>query len=539
MTPPSKNFKKTKINDMIDELTLQNKRLAIINQIAKNINVEMSYGEIIEEVATPLRTVLPYDLLSFCLLENNKLIIKSGIPKDQKTLGEGWILDSHNSAPWKAIRDKRCFLRQDIHHDPHKYKEDDDLDSVNIHSAIMAPLLIKNEVIGALNFGSTDTYAYSEHDFLFVQQLADQLAVSINNARLYSQVSKIKGEWEQTFQAVPDKLFLIDHNYSVLRHNHEPNISATDVADAQTKCYQICSCCNGHLHLCPALEAFTQGKPAMQEMISPDQRKICHVSAYPVWNEHHQISNMVIYIQNITAKRLMENQLFESAKLAAIGEMAAGVAHELNSPLTAIIGNSDLLLRRKLSPEKATKLLMDIKSCGQRSNKIIQNLLTFSRQDSYALEPVFVNEVVDTSLSLISYQIEKNKIQIKKNLRKNIPPFMGNKLQLEQVLINFILNAQDALEMVEKGVITISTELVENPKTRTAWVVISVEDNGKGIPEDALNQIFKPFFTLKSEKGGTGLGLSLSLGIAQTHRGNIEVWSKLGQGSRFSLMLPL
>ncbi|MEL7567994.1 MAG: ATP-binding protein [Dehalobacterium sp.] len=536
MAPSRKDYENSKIKDVIDELTLQNKRLAIINQIAKSINVEMSYGEIIEEVAAPLRTVLPYDLLSFCLIENNKLIIKSGIPKDQKTLGEGWILDSYNSAPWKAINDKHCFLRQDIHHDSHKYQEDDDLYSVNIHSAIMAPLLIKNEVIGALNFGSKHTYAYSEHDILFVQQLADQLAVCINNARLYSQVSKIKGEWEQTFQAVPDKLFLIDANYSVLRHNHEPNISATD---EQPKCYQICSCCNGQLHLCPSLEAFIQGKPTMQEMISSDQRSICHVSAYPVWNEHQQISNMVIYIQNITAKRLMENQLFESAKLAAIGEMAAGVAHELNSPLTAIIGNSDLLLRRKLSEEKTAQMLRDIKNCGQRSKKIIQNLLTFSRQDSYSLEPVFINDVVISSLSLISYQIEKNNIQIKENLMINIPPLMGNKLQLEQVLINFILNARDALDGVEQGIITISTKLVENHQTGTAWVVAAVEDNGKGIPEDAINQIFKPFFTLKLEKGGTGLGLSLSLGIAQTHGGNIEVWSESGKGSRFSLMLPL
>jgi two-component system NtrC family sensor kinase len=143
MSPTRKDYKNSKIKDVIDELTLQNKRLAIINQIAQSINVEMSYGEIIEQVAAPLRTVLPYDLLSFCLIENNNLIIKSGIPKDQKTLGEGWILDSHNSAPWKAIHDKHCFLRQDIHHDSHKYQEDDDLFAVNIHSTIMAPLLMR------------------------------------------------------------------------------------------------------------------------------------------------------------------------------------------------------------------------------------------------------------------------------------------------------------------------------------------------------------------------------------------------------------
>ncbi|WP_242965126.1 GAF domain-containing protein [Dehalobacterium formicoaceticum] len=173
------------INDVIEELTRQNKRLTIINRIAQSINVEMSYDEIIHQVAGPLKKVLPYDLLSFCLIENNQLIIKSGIPKDQKILGEGWVLHAENSAPWKAIHDKHCFLRQDIPNDPHQYQEDEDLLSLPIRSAIMAPLLVNNEVIGALNFGSKNTYAYREQDFLFVQQLADQLAVCLKNTQLF------------------------------------------------------------------------------------------------------------------------------------------------------------------------------------------------------------------------------------------------------------------------------------------------------------------------------------------------------------------
>lgn len=536
MVRKNKKDQHAQIKDVIHELTRQNDRLAIINQIAQSINVEMSYGEIIEQVAAPLRTVVPYDLLSFCLMENNKLIIKSAIPKEQTILGEGWILDSCNSAPWKAIRDKRCFLRQDIRHDSHKYQEDDGLLSIGIHSAIMAPLLVKNEVIGTLNLGSHETAAYSEQDFVFVQQLADQLAVGINNARLFSQVSKIKAEWEQTFQAVPDKLFLIDNDYAVLRHNQQlPPVKE----DEPLKCYELFSCCDGQLHLCPTIDAYLKGKPTAQEVIRTGQRGISNVAAFPVWNDNNQICNMVIYVQDITAKKKMENQLFESAKLAAVGEMAAGVAHELNSPLTAIIGNSDLLLRRQLSEEKSVKLLEDIKSCGQRSKRIIQNLLTFSQQDSYLLEPVFINDVVKSSLSLISYQIEKNNIKIFQHLASNIPPLMGNKLQLEQVMINFLLNARDALDGVMQAAITISTGLHYDPESGSAQVRITVEDNGQGIPEDAINQIFNPFFTLKGKNGGTGLGLSLSLGIAQTHGGKIDVWSEVGSGSIFTLILPL
>lgn len=526
----------SRLKNAIHELTRQNSRLAIINQIAQSINVEMSYGEIINQVAAPLRTVISYDLLSFCLLENNKLIIKSSIPKENIVLGEEWILDSCNSAPWKAMRDKRCFLRQDIHHDSHKYQEDDDLKFININSAVMAPLLVKNEVIGALNFGSKDTYAYSDQDFLFVQQLADQLAVCINNTRLFNQVSKIKAQWEQTFQAVPDKLFLIDSDYKVLRHNQQIPLEDNDELP---NCYKLFSCCDQHTQLCPSVEAFRTGQPAAKEMHSADHHTILNVAAFPVCNENYIINNVVIYVQDITAKRIMENQLFESAKLAALGETAAGIAHELNSPLTAIIGNSDLLLRRELSREKTLRLLEDIKNCGQRSKRIIQNLLTFARQDSYSMEPVFINDVVKNSLALITYQIEKNNIKIHQHLEPNIPPIMGNKLQLEQVIINLFLNAKEALENVAQASITISTSLHNNKEDDTSQVRVSVEDNGTGIPQDAINHIFNPFFTMKEKTGGTGLGLSLSLGIAQTHGGKIEVRSELGKGSIFTLILPL
>jgi two-component system NtrC family sensor kinase len=536
MRPISEKNHYAEISDVIEELTKQNKRLTIINHIAQSINVEMSYNEIIHQVSEPLKTVLAYDLLSFCLIENNQLVIKSGIPKEQKILGEGWVLHAENSAPWKAIREKSCFLRQDIPNDPHKYQEDKDLLSLPIRSAIMAPLLVNNEVIGALNFGSKNTYAYREQDFLFVQQLADQLAVCLKNAQLYNQISKIKADWEQTFQAVPDQLFLMDQNYTVLRHNHHPEISATP---KQPKCYQICNRCHGRLHLCPAGDAFIYGESATKELISADQQKIYLISAYPVRASQEKISNMVLYIQDITEKRLLEYKLFESAKMASLGEMAAGVAHELNSTLTAVIGNSDLLLRRSLSVDKSTKLLTDIKKCGQRSKKIIQNLLTFSRQDKVTLETVLINDVVKNSLSLISYQIEKNNITIQENYLRNIPPLIGNKLQLEQVVINFLLNARDALQGKKNGIITVSTTLTDDIKTRTTWAVVTVEDNGEGIPEKVLDKIFQPFFTLRANTGGTGLGLALSLGIAQTHGGRIEVWSELGKGSKFSLMLPL
>ena len=525
-----------RINSVIEELKRQNSRLAIINQIAQSINVEMSYEEIIGQVATPLRKVLPYDLLSFCLLENDQLIIKSGVPKEQKELGVGWMLSRENSAPWKAIEDKSCFLRQDIWNDSHIYMEDAHLRLLGIKSAIMAPLLVNNEVIGTLNFGSKLAFAYSENDFVFVEQMADQLAVCINNSRLFSEVLSIKSEWEQTFQAVPDRLFLITPNYMVLRHNRSKEMTNEKTSQA---CYEMFSCCGGQKEYCPSVTAFQTGKPAVQEVMGRDNETIFNISAYPVSNKKGSPDYMVIYVQDITERRNMESQLFQSAKFAAIGEMAAGVAHELNSPLTAIIGNAELLARKKMSCETTGKLLEGIKNCSQRCNRIIQNLLTFSRQDSYALESILINDVIKASLSLVSYQIEKSNINIIERLNTTIPPIMGNKQQLEQIIINFLLNARDALEGISSSIIEINTEMGCDRRSQEPIIMVNVSDNGCGIPENIKNNIFNPFFTTKEKMRGTGLGLSVSLGIAQTHGGRIEVSSTLEKGSVFTLVLPL
>lgn len=408
----------------IEEMTKQNKRLEIINQIARSITVAMSYDEIIDRMADPLREVIPYDLLSFCLLEGEQLIIKSGIPREQVILGVGTVLPRENSAPWRAIEEKRCFLRQNIWEDPDKYGEDDNLQKVGIRSAIMAPLFVKERVIGTLNLGSQRTFAYTKGDFVFVQQLADQLAVCLQNSWLYTEGLKSQA------------------------------------------------------------------------------------------------------------------QLIHSAKLAAVGEMAAGVAHELNSPLTAILGNAQILLRRLKEEKSSYPLLVDIKNCSTRCKRIIQNLLTFSRQEHYSYEPVNLNTVVENSLALVAYQIEKNSIRIVTHLHKNLPTVMGNRQQLEQVIVNLLLNARDATEDLAEGEITITSGYMPE-ENQVKEVFISLTDKGRGMDKTTMEKIFNPFFTTKEASKGTGLGLSVSLGIAQSHGGRIVVQSEPGKGSTFYLVIPL
>jgi two-component system NtrC family sensor kinase len=235
----------------------------------------------------------------------------------------------------------------------------------------------------------------------------------------------------------------------------------------------------------------------------------------------------------------MEVQLMQSAKLAAIGEMAAGVAHELNNPMTVIIGTAQLMQREMNEGVMESEFLNDIINCGLRCKKIVQNLLTFSRQDEYPLTLTDLNEEIERVLSLICYQINKNEIKIVLNLSPELPKINVNGHQIQQVLINFLLNARDAMEGLDREkIIEISTS-VREVDCGKKWLLITVRDNGIGIEQDNLSKIFNPFYTSKSAIKGTGLGLSVSLGIAEAHEGTIEVDSVVGEGSSFSLVLPV
>lgn len=247
------------------------------------------------------------------------------------------------------------------------------------------------------------------------------------------------------------------------------------------------------------------------------------------------IENNILF-KDVSEKVNIEAQLIQSAKLASLGEMAAGIAHELNSPLTAILGNSQLLMRR-ITDEQSNKMLTDIYQCGIRSKKIIQNLLVFSRQEEYQFADVNPNDAVEDALGLIGYQLSVSEISIKKKLDRTVPHVRGSRQQIEQVIINLLLNAKDAVQERKEPLIIIGTTLKHIEKR--PYVSIYVWDNGIGIEQENISKIFNPFFTTKAKKKGTGLGLSISLGIAESHGGKLMADSKVNEYCQFSLLLPV
>ena len=226
-------------------------------------------------------------------------------------------------------------------------------------------------------------------------------------------------------------------------------------------------------------------------------------------------------------------QLIQSEKLSGIGEFIAGVAHELNNPLTTVMGFSELLKQGKLQVEHQPSIDMIFKS-AQRCQKIVQSLLSFARRHQPERKPACVNSLVESALEILQYQLRTSNIEVISRLDANLPQALVDSHQIHQVLVNILNNARQAIEAHQpKGWIKIITE------PRGPNVCITIQDSGPGIPPESLSKIFDPFFTTKDIGKGTGLGLSLCYGIIQEHGGTIVPHSRPGQGAMFVIELPI
>lgn len=233
-----------------------------------------------------------------------------------------------------------------------------------------------------------------------------------------------------------------------------------------------------------------------------------------------------------------QRQLFQSEKLASVGRLAAGVAHEINNPLTGVLTYSSFLLKRvEDKPEMKDDLEVIVRET-KRCREIVKGLLDFARQSPLEKNRVRLNEVIERSVQILANQLAKRKVQIIRQLAADLPEIEADANQLQQVLVNLIMNAGDAMHE-NGGVITIASALVRDEAEANArFIRLQVRDTGCGIPPENLSKIFEPFFSTKGQKGN-GLGLAIVWGIIEKHNGRIAVESTVGEGTVFTILLPL
>jgi len=278
---------------------------------------------------------------------------------------------------------------------------------------------------------------------------------------------------------------------------------------------------------------FATGEIQTVEMDSQATGEARHyrITKIPMRLDGEDISHVITIGEDVTAWRQAQQRLGQSEKLAAVGQLAAGVMHEINNPLATILACSEALALRLGEEDEYLKI---IDTEVQRCRRIVEGLLDFSRPKSGHKAASEINAIIEQTLFLLKHHERFKWLTIERQLQKDLPPFQADAERLVQCFMALMLNAMDAMN--SRGVLTVRTR--RNPQ-RSDEILVEFVDTGTGIRQEDLPKIFEPFFTTKQQGRGTGLGLSVAYGIVEEHRGRIEVESQMGVGTNFKVFLPV
>jgi two-component system NtrC family sensor kinase len=413
------------------------------------------------------------------------------------------------------------------------------MESMGWRSAIFAPLLTKEQALGVLICSDESRERRFTHEEIArAETLAHQAAIALENARLFQIVSRSQKEWETTFDAMQDCVSVHDTSGKVVRANRAlaRRLNTTPPKVIGKCCSDLYGRSEFAPNGCPHLQSLQSEGLIVEEVELPAMGGVFQVSVGPWYHKDNSLAGSIHVAKDISNEKLLQQQLIQSEKLSAIGELISGIAHELNNPLTGVMGYSQLLQLRQDLDDRAKESLLKINNLALRCQKIVQNLLSFARKQKPERKLSDINEILERTVELRSYEMQVNNVELVRELERDLPKTIADAHQLQQVFLNVLTNAEQAmLEANGRGRLAIRTrsDRIDNR------IEIEIQDDGPGIPEAHLTKIFDPFFTTKQVGKGTGLGLSLSYGIIKEHGGNIYARTRPGGGATFTIELPL
>jgi PAS domain S-box-containing protein len=410
----------------------------------------------------------------------------------------------------------------------------------------MIPCVSNNAAIAVLMLGRRQSgEPLTTEDITLLTAVAGQAATAIENGRLYRQLhlkatelDRLRTFNENILESLDDGLLVLGLDNRVIRWNQALE-RLYGVSRAEALGQPVDRLFDAHFvnTLRDAIQSRPQGTtvfrlPLVARGSRNGERLLVNATTVPLQTVvgASAPSGTIVMLEDITERAQLEEQLRISEKMASLGLLAAGVAHEVNTPLTGISSYTQMLLEQADPDDPRTKVLEKIEKQTFRAARIVNGLLTLSRPsavDASERLPVDLNTVIGDVLSLLEHQLEKGRIKIRRELCQQPVQVIGYEFKLQQVFLNLILNARDA--MPSGGWLTLATRLEDGQ------AVAEVSDTGQGIPSEHLARIYDPFFTTKPSGQGTGLGLSISYGIVREHDGTIHCESSPGQGTRFTL----
>ena len=402
------------------------------------------------------------------------------------------------------------------------------------------PFKVKERTLGYLGLGKTREGDYlSSEDIDLLQTISGYVSIALENARLYESLETRARDY-QTLRDFSQNI-IESINAGVLACNLEGEVESWNSALERLYGLSRSEAMGRRLEaVFPAdllAELARVSDPhhtlnlyKFRLRNAEDRALIVNLSSVPLIGKDDQVIGRLLIFTDLTERVNLEDQLMQAEKLSSIGLLAAGIAHEVNTPLAVITSNAQMLMRQIEADDPRARTLDKIIAQAFRASEIANNLLKFSRVGGSEFSDLDVNRVITESLSLVEPMLKAAKVTVTSQLKAALPAVYGNSGKLQQVFMNLIMNARDA--MPRGGELTIATDAEDST------VRVEVSDNGVGIPAEHLNKIFDPFFTTKGTSRGTGLGLAVTYGIIREHSGSIQVDSVVGRGTTFRLEFP-
>jgi two-component system NtrC family sensor kinase len=458
-------------------------------------------------------------------------------------LGKGLVKECLRCGQIIRVNDVAADARFDL--------SSDGLSGVQARSLLCAPLVVNGRVLGAIQVLNKLHADFDDFDEDLLSMIATLAANAMHGTQIIQQLKVANADLEASrwellgsrntlralFDNFPASLYIIDPQYKLIAVNkgRAQRTSQAPQSLVGQPCYQALFERSEPCAECRVVETVQGGQTTQRSERrwgGGEDPSEWEISSYPILDDNEQVLQAILLEQEVTERRHLEAILAQSEKLAAVGQLAAGVAHEINNPLTAIIANAQIL-HRELPPDHDLQESVDlIARAGARAAQVVRNLLDFARKEDYSLGLTNLNETLERSLELVQHELLSRSVRLDFEPDPELPPILASQDHMQSVWLNLMLNAIDAMDKIP-GEIRITTRRVGDE------IHVSISDNGKGIPPERLSRVFEPFYTTKAPGRGTGLGLSVSHRIVKQHGGHIRVESQMGVGSTFTVILPI
>src|SRR6266516_1696879 len=492
--------------------------LARLTTLAQELAGAFRPATVIELVALALAELLKPDRLSVILLdaESNRLAV---------------TYDTH-AVPARtddpllqlALRRGPLAFPKDVREEVRRRGADLPSDAPSPGSWLGAPLVAAGRAMGAVSLSSDRPGALGKAELTLVSAVLAQAAIALENARLVELLSSAKREWEKTVDAISQAICIVDAHGTVRRANRVfADLIQTAVTAIPGRPWI------GLLPPAwsdPVARAIAEPSASTAEIRAGE--RVLLLTAIPM----AESGSAVLVFEDQTERRRLQEQLIQSEKMSAIGQLIAGVAHDLNNPLASVVGFSDFLAETGV-PASLEEPLQVIRQEAERAATIVKNLLSFARSQEGERARQPIQQLLESTLVLLRNQLMAHKVEATLDVEPGLPEVEVDANQIKQVFVNLINNACQAIASdAPSGRIWITAKRAQDV------IAVSVTDSGPGIPEDVAARVFEPFFTTKPEGEGTGLGLSICQGILKEHGGRLTLEAKPGAGATFIVELP-